>query len=184
MVDARVGRRYALALFGAASHLDVVASVEDDLRAIVSLVKNDPEFRQFLLSPYTSRDERVRICEKLFSDRVTALSMQVLRVVLVKRREAELPSIFDEFVRIRREAQNVTHVTVTSAIELTEAQRTALVAKLSVRMGGTIEADYRVDPRVIGGVRVAYGNHILDGSVRGALDRLRERLTYDLLKQA
>jgi F-type H+-transporting ATPase subunit delta len=35
----------------------------------------------------------------------------------------------------------------------------------------------------MGGIRVAYGNFVLDGSVRGALDRLKDRLIYDVLKQ-
>jgi F-type H+-transporting ATPase subunit delta len=182
--DNRVGRRYAQALFSAATNLDVVQSVEDDLRAINGLLENDEQFRHFILAPYTSRDEKVKIAERIFSDRVTALTMQVLRVMLDKRREAEIPGVYREYVTLRRAAQGVVHVTVTSAEEMSADQRTRLLAKLQTELQSTVEADFRIDPRLVGGVRVAYGNTVLDGSVRGALNRLRERLKYDLLKQA
>jgi F-type H+-transporting ATPase subunit delta len=182
--DNRVGRRYAQALFGAAQGLGVVESVESDLGAIVGMFESDETFRHFLMAPYTSRDEKVKISEKLFSDRITALTMQVLRVMLEKRREGELPAVYREFVALRREAQGVVHVVVTSAEELDSDQRRRLIDKLQLQLSATVEADFKVDPRMIGGVRVAYKNSIFDGSVRGALRRLRERLKYDLLKQA
>lgn len=184
MQDNRVGRRYAQALFSVATNLDVVQSVEEDLAAIVGLLDKDEQFRHFLIAPYTSRDEKMKIAEKVFSDRVTALTMQVLRVVLTKGREDEIPGIYREYVVLRRASQGVVHVVVTSAVDLDADQRTRLIAKLQQQLHATVEADYRVDARIVGGVRVAFGNSVLDGSVRGALNRLRDRIKYDLLKQA
>lgn len=184
MQDNRVGRRYAQALFGAATNLDVIKSVEDDLASIVRLLENDTRFRQFIIAPYTSRDEKLAIAERIFSDRVTALTMQVLRVMLIKRREGELPAVYREYVALRRAAGNVVYVVVTSAIELDADQKSRLISKLQQQLNTTVEADYRVDARIVGGVKVAFGNSVLDGSVRGSLNRLRDRIKYDLLKQA
>ncbi|MGV3615796.1 MAG: ATP synthase F1 subunit delta [Fimbriimonas sp.] len=184
MEDKRVGRRYAQALFTAATNLDVVGSVESDLALIVGLFENDPRFRHFVYAPYAGSDEKLAIVDRIFSDRVTALTMQFLRVLLDKRRELEIPSIYHSYVELRRQAQNAVHVVVTSATEMTEDQRSRLLAKLQQQLNTTVEADFKVDPRIVGGVRVAFGNSVLDGSVRGALNRLRERLKYDLLKQA
>ncbi len=184
MEDARVGRRYAQALYSAARNLDVVASVESDLASIVGLLESDEKFRNFLVAPFASRDEKVAVAERVFSDRVTALTMQVLRVMLEKRREEEIPAVYKEYIALRREASGIVYVVVTSAVELTPDQQSRLISKLQTKVGAPVEADYLVDPRIIGGVRVAFGNSILDGSVRGALNRLRERLQYDLLKQA
>jgi len=66
---------------------------------------------------------------------------------------------------------------------LDELQKKALVSKLETILGKKIEADFKIDPQIIGGIRVAYGNYILDGSIRGALSNLRDRLRHDLLKQ-
>jgi len=66
---------------------------------------------------------------------------------------------------------------------LNDAHRDQLVRRLESVTSKKIEATFVVDPKVMGGVRVMYDNYILDGTVRGALSRLRERLLYDVLKQ-
>lgn len=184
MIDTKVARRYATALFTTAQKNDVVKSVEDDLSAITSLFESDAKFKDFILSPRVGRDEKIKIAEKLFSDRVTALTMQALRLMLVKRREHEIANVKNEYVALRREHGSVAYVVVTSAEKLEDDQRKALIAKLQEKLGKTIEADYRIDGRLIGGVRVAYGDYVLDGSVRGSLRRLGEKLRHDILKQS
>lgn len=182
-MDTRVAKRYARALFNAAERAGVVEAVESDLDAISSLAANDAKFRGFLESPRISRDDKVRIAERLFSDRITALSMSMLRLMLNKRREAEFDGIRDEFVRMRRERGAVLYAVVTSAAELTSAERDALIAKLAQQSGKRVEADFRIDSSLMGGVKVAVGDYVLDGTVRGSLNLLRDRLKYDLLKQ-
>ena len=157
MADTKVARRYASALFTTAQKNDVVKSVEDDLTAISKLLENDPKFKDFILSPQVGRDEKIKIAEKLFSDRVTALTMQALRLMLIKRREYEIPNIRNEFVALRREHGSVSYVVITSAEALEPDQKDALVAKLAQQTGKTVEADFRIDPRLIGGVKVQLG---------------------------
>lgn len=181
--DARIGKRYAQALFSTAQRYEVVQAVEDDLDAIVGLMTKDRGFRDFLLAPYTSREEKVKIMERIFSDRITALTMQVLRVMLEKRRETEIESVRNEFVDLRRHATATIHVTVSSAEVLDDAQKKALVAKIEKTTGKKVEADFMVEPLLIGGVKVAYENFVLDGSLKGGLARLRDTLKHDLLKQ-
>lgn len=183
MPDTKVARRYATALFITAQKNDVVKSVEDDLTAISSLLENDQKFKDFILSPHVGREEKIQIAEKLFSDRVTALTMQALRLMLVKRRENEISFVRNEFVAMRREHGSVAYVLVTSAEALDADQKDGIVAKLAQQTGKSVEADYRIDPRMIGGVKVQIGDYVLDGTVRGSLRRLNERLRRDLLKQ-
>lgn len=183
MRDHRIGRRYATALFETALKYDMVKSVEDDLAGIDALLENDPEFRNFLIAPYTSREEKIGILDRMFSDRITALTMQALRVLLEKRREAEIPAVREEYVAMRRKHEGATYVHVTSAEKLDDEQRTALLAKLTTVLARTIEADFDIDPLMIGGLRVAYEGNVMDGTARGSLIKLRERLKYDLLKR-
>lgn len=183
MADTKVARRYASALFTTAQKHDVVKSVEDDLSAIANLMEGDRKFRDFLLSPEVGREEKVKIAEKLFSDRVTALTMQALRLLLVKRRETEIVGVRNEFVALRREHGSVAYVVVTSAEALEADQKNSIAAKLGGQLGKSVEADYRIDPRMIGGVKVQIGDYVLDGTVRGSLRRLEEKLRRDILKQ-
>ena len=76
------------------------------------------------------------------------------------------------------------YIKVSSAEALSDSQQTALLAKLTKELGKTLEPEFTVDPSLIGGIRVAYENMVLDGSVRGGLTRLHTLLQYDVLKQA
>lgn len=183
MIDNKVAKRYARAFFNAAQKQGMIESVESDLNAIAHLVDTHPEFRGFLESPRISRDDKIAISEKLFSDRITALTMSMLRLMLNKRRELEFQGVREEFVILRRNEGNVLYASVSSAIELDEGQKKAIVEKLESKSGKKVEADFRVDGSLIGGVKVAIGNYVLDGSVRGTFNRLRDRLRYDVLKQ-
>ena len=182
-MDTKVARRYASALFATAQKHDVVRSVEDDLSDISKLIESDQKFKDFILSPEVGRDEKIKIAETLFSDRVTALTMQALRVILVKRREAEISKVRDEFVALRREHGSVAYVVVTSAEAMEDDQRNSLIAKLGGSLGKSVEAEFQIDPRLIGGVKVQIGDYVLDGTVRGSLRRLEERLRRDVLMQ-
>jgi F-type H+-transporting ATPase subunit delta len=109
--------------------------------------------------------------------------MQVLRIMLEKGRENEIESVRLEYVALRRKHEGVVLATVTTALPLEEDLKLALVAKLEKSLGAKIETEYKVDPDLIGGIRVAYGDYVLDGSARGSLRLIREKLRYDVLKQ-
>lgn len=182
-MDRRVAKRYAQALFNTALKLDTVQSVEDDLNAIVRLLNNDEQFRDFLMSPRVGREEKVGIAYKLFSDRVTAVTMQALRLLLDKRREGEIEGVLEEYAELRRQHGSVVYAVVTTSVAMENAEREKLLAKLRAQTGKEVEAEFREDASLMGGVRVAYGNYVLDGSIKGTLGRLRDAWRRDVLKQ-
>lgn len=184
MEDTRAARRYATALFEAARQYDVVQAVLDDLAAFEGLLQREEGFRRFFLSPHASRPEKAAMLEKVFSDRMTALTMQLIRVMLAKSRETEIEAVRSEFIKLYQAAEGIVQAVVTSAVPLNEQQKSALLARLEATQGKKFEADFQVDPHVMGGVKVAFGSDVLDGTVRGALDRLRDQLRHDVLKQA
>jgi len=181
--DIRVARRYAQALFSTAKAHSLVQSVEADLQMVCGLLDKDLEFRRYMLTPDTDRTQKVALTEKVFSDRVTALTMQLFRIMLEKRREHELFAIRDEFARIRRDNEGIVHITVTSAAELSAMEKEAIIKKIGALLRKSVESEFHIDPQLLGGVKVAYDSYILDGTARGSLRQLRERLRYDLLKQ-
>ena len=183
MTDARVARRYAKALFNAAKTADIVQSVDDDLSLISTVSRNSPAFKRLLRNPSASKEFKLEVFTKAFSDRVTAMTMQFLRLLLQKGREDGIDLVRLAYQELRRIDQGTIQVMVTTTIDLNEADRRKLIDKLTRASGKTIEAEFAVDPILIGGIKVAYNNYVLDGSVRGGLDRLEHKLIYDVLKQ-
>lgn len=184
MHDIRVAKRYALALFNTALKYNIISSVEDDLGGIVSLLIGNRKFRSLIMSPEVNRDEKLKMIDRLFSDRVTAITMQALRLLLEKNREAEIEWVQREFVRLRRKHENVLFATITSSEALDADQQKKLVARFEELTGMRLEPEFRIEPHLIGGVRISYENYVLDGSLRGELRRLKERLLHDVLKQS
>lgn len=182
-MEIRVASRYARALFQVAKKQGIVDAVSEDLNGMVATMKLDPKFKGFLSNPSQSRESKLSLLETVFSDRVTALTMHLVRLLLQKRREGEIEGISFVFNELRRNDEQILYADVMSAQPLDEKQRTAILTRLGEQAGRKIEADFGVDSSLIGGVRVAIGNYVLDGSVKGSLDRLKGKLLYDLLKQ-
>jgi F-type H+-transporting ATPase subunit delta len=181
--DHRIGRRYALALFETALNHGIVDAVEGDLDAIQTQLETDPSFKDFLIAPYRSRDQKFAILEKVFSDKITSLTLQMLRIMLVKKRETEITALRHEYIELRRKHSGIVHVVVTTTETLDETQTADLTTKLSTTLGKQIEAEFQLDPSLIGGIKVGYENKVTDGTAKGSLARLRETLKYDLLKR-
>ena len=134
MQDARIGRRYAQALFNAAKNHKMVAAVEDDMTGIATLIREDKKFKHFLVAPFNNVEEKKSVFRNVLGDRITALTMQVLMVMLDKGREAEFESVAHEFSTLRRTAADIEFATVTTAYPLEPAQKDAIVAGLEKRL--------------------------------------------------
>jgi F-type H+-transporting ATPase subunit delta len=119
---------------------------------------------------------------------VAAISHSVSRPVLnlitllVRRGRIELlPQVAQAFARLDDARQEITHATVTSAAPLTPDEVQALTQRLEQSSGGRISLDVQVDPSLLGGLVVRVGDRLIDGSVRGRLERLRNQLTTGAL---
>lgn len=184
MQDRRVAKRYAKALFNAALKQDIVKSVSDDLGAVTGAITGNERFRNFLRDPKTSEADKLKMFEKAFSDKTTALTMGFIRLLMDKRRDEEIFGVRMEFEELRRAHESVGKAVIASASPLDAKQQAAVVAKFEKELGKKLEAEFTVDPALMGGVKVTFDNYVLDGTVRGQLDRMKEKLLYDLLKQA
>lgn len=184
MSDMRVAKRYAKALFNTALGQNTVTSVSDDLAALTSAIRDNDGFREFLSRPQTEKKDKLALFEKVFGDKITATSMAFVRLLIEKGRDEELTGIKLAFDEMRRNHERVVRAIVESAAELDASQRKAVITKIEAETGNKLEPEFVVNPELIMGVKVTYGDYVLDGSVRGQLNRMRERLVYDLLKQA
>ncbi|MGE0000666.1 MAG: ATP synthase F1 subunit delta [Fimbriimonadaceae bacterium] len=183
MTEARVARRYAKALFQAATKQGIVSSVESDLNLIVAVARSSGAFTTFLDSPDVTRERKFQVVEKAFSDRVTALTMAFVRLLLDKRREATIALVREIYVELRRASEQVMRAIVTSREPMGEEGKLRIVKRLEEKSGKRVEAEFAIDPALIGGLTVRWGDYVLDGSLRGSLARLEDSLLFDALKQ-
>jgi F-type H+-transporting ATPase subunit delta len=210
MIREPVSRRYAHALFEAAWDEGEAQSPAKDLAArreagrqhVTELGENlqaidrfldDPtnrEWRDLLLAPQISHEERERIIDRLFSERAHPLVLRLLRLMLRKKRIAALGEVWEAYSVLLDEARGVVRAEVTTAVplrdDLREALRRALRERLAreTRSGRMARAapvadvliDTRIDPSLLGGVRVQIGDRVIEHSVRRSLEEITEKL--------
>jgi len=187
VIERRIVRRYASALFAAASKAGAVDQVESDL-GLVSYVlfsgdmvppANRVGLWETLVSPVVPPAKKHEIIDAIFKDKVGDITLAYLKLCVDKRREQVIPETESEYVALANEARGIVRAEVTSAVELSQDQQTRLVAKLSETTGKRIELCGKVDPSLIGGLLVRVGDTVIDGSIRGRLEAIREKLLED-----
>ena len=91
-------------------------------------------------------------------------------------RLAYLPEIAAQYEVLRREAEQVADVEVVSAMDLDEGQQARLAHALRARLGREIRMHTRTDASLIGGAIVRAGDLVIDGSLKGRLERLASEM--------
>ncbi len=184
MIERRIVRRYASALFAAASKADAVDQVESDLGLVsytlfggdIISPPNKVTLWEALVSPMLPPERKHEILSGVFEGKVSEITLSYLKLCVDKRREEVIPETESEYIALANEARGIIEAEVTSAAELSEDQERRLVAKLSQTTGKQVELAKKVDPALIGGLLVRMGDTVIDGSIRGQLEAIRERL--------
>lgn len=176
MAETAAVRRYARALFHVAQQQGEVEPVSEDLQNFEALLRATPRLLRVLRAPTIAAAGKRQLLRNAFADRLNALTLRFLEMVVVKRREGILLEVGEEFRKLSYEHLNLLPVQVTSAVALSAQEREALRGALGRRTGRRIELQERVDAALMGGAVLRIGDTILDGSVRGQLRRLRARL--------
>lgn len=176
MREESVARRYAAALFGLAQKTGTVNAVDTDLTTVAEAYRDVRQFRAILNDPNLPESVKKRALTSVFKDRISEMTLTFLSLLIDKRRITLLSEIQQEYDRMALQVQNIARATAITAVALKPAEVKSLTQSLEIRTGKKIELTTEVDPAVLGGVLVRIGDNVIDGTVRGNLNRLRERL--------
>jgi F-type H+-transporting ATPase subunit delta len=138
------------------------------------------ELRNFLTSPGVPREAKHGVIEKIAA-RIGAgkIIRNFLFVIADHQRTHILPEILTTFEDVVRQRQGIAEAEVSSATELSAAQKKKFSQTLESLTGKKIQAKYSLDPALIGGAVVRVGDTIYDGSVRNSLNEMRARLAAE-----
>jgi F-type H+-transporting ATPase subunit delta len=165
-------RRYAEAAFEIAERDD---SIEAWLAALEIAEErlSVHEVMRFLSNPSLAAASRIEVLGRIVGDDVGAPQRNLLALMVRRGRFEQLPAIIREFRRLYRLREGIVEATVTSAVDLDVAEVEALRSRLEAMTDKHIELSQAVDPELLGGLQVRVGDELIDGSVRGRLERLR-----------
>ncbi len=172
--------RYASALADVAIGQSAVEPVRRQLAAFGELARGSAELRNFLANPAIAHEAKRGAIEKIASRMGASKVLRNFLFVLADHdRTLLLPQIIKAFHDIILERQGIAEAQVTTPVELSAGQKKELGAALERLTAKKIEAQYDLDPALVGGAVVRIGSTIYDGSVRAQLERLRARLAAE-----
>jgi len=172
-----LARPYARAIFDLTDDDDSRSKWSDQLALLAEVVSHD-EMRTLLGNPRIEADDLVELVCKAAGKGAGDEGRNLVRLLVANRRLAVLPRIAEIYEQLRAEAEHVIDVEVISAAPLDKAQQDKIASALGKRLGREVRLHCREDEEVLGGVIIRAGDLVIDGSVRGQLERLSGALVH------
>jgi F-type H+-transporting ATPase subunit delta len=172
--NADVGARYAQALFELALDGDALAVVEKDLKSLKAMSADSPDLRRLIASPAFSPEDKGKglaaVAEKA---KFNALTKKFLGLLSSNARASAIPAVTTAFERLAAAHRGAVAAEVTTAVALTKDQQKGVAAALRQALGKDPEITTRIDPSILGGMKVRVGSRLFDSSLKTRLDQLK-----------
>jgi F-type H+-transporting ATPase subunit delta len=172
--------QYANALADIALEQGAADPANKQLNDFGAAYAQSAELRTFLASPAVSIEDKHAVIEKIAARLgASKIIRNFLFVIADHRRTHLLPEVIASFQQVIRQRQGIAEAEVSSAVELSAAQKKEMAAMLARLTGKKVETTYSLDPALLGGAIVRIGDTIYDGSLRSRLNELRTRLASE-----
>lgn len=168
------GQRYAQSLFELTIESNQLTKVEADLKALRAMVAGSADLRRLIESPAFSAEDKAKgLTAVAAKAKFQLLTAKFLGLVASNGRAGDLLGAISAFVELSAVHRGVVTAEVTTAKALTPAQLKGVSAAVATAVGKTPEISTRVDPSILGGIKVRVGSRLFDASLRSKLDSLK-----------
>ncbi len=167
---------YAEALFEAAREREELEGVLEDLEEFVGALRENEELQLFFYGGQIPEREKRRAIDAL-TEEMTLSTRNFLKLLSDNGREEILEEVLLRYEELVKEHLGKIEVEVTTAVELSDEELDRLKERLGrILEGREVILETRVDPDLLGGAVFRFGGRMVDGSVRGQLQNLREEM--------
>ncbi|HGD8539919.1 TPA: F0F1 ATP synthase subunit delta [Escherichia coli] len=169
-----VARPYAKAAFDFAVEHQSVERWQDMLAFAAEVTKNEQmaELLSGALAPETLAESFIAVC----CEQLDENGQNLIRVMAENGRLNALPDVLEQFIHLRAVSEATAEVDVISAAALSEQQLAKISAAMEKRLSRKVKLNCKIDKSVMAGVIIRVGDMVIDGSVRGRLERLADVL--------
>ena len=173
--DLVVARPYAKAIFAIAVADEKLQHWSEILMRLAFIAK-DFRIQALLSDPRISWHERVALFTDICAKTLDAKGKNFLQVLAMNRRLAILPEIAEFYEKLRSKQENIVNAEIKSAMLIDKKQQEKLQKAIEKRLQIKIVAQYTTDESLLGGITIRIGDRVIDGSVRGQLEKLEKSL--------
>lgn len=176
-----VGTIYGGALYELAAEENLSRDILGQLQVLCESFAQEPAFLDLLCTHSLPKAERCKILDDSFNGKVHPYVVNFLKILTEKGYVRKFADCCKAY-RIRYNADNnILPITAVTAVALSEEQSVRLTAKLEKLTGKIVELTNRIDPNVLGGVRLDYDGKCVDDTLAHRLDHIRHLLNNTIL---
>lgn len=169
-------REYGKALYELSCEDGLESEFLGELRVISAIIEENPGFISLLSAPNIPKTERMKAIDDAFAGRVHEYICSFMKLMTKRGHSQYILPCFREYERLWYEYSGIAVADVTTAVPLTPEEKNALLQKLEMTTGKSVEMRCHVDPALIAGVSVTIDGVLLEGSVRAKLGSLKNAL--------
>jgi len=171
-----LARPYAEAVFRIAKEKSALADWSDRLATLAAIV-SDVRMQAVVVDPNTSASSAADIIGSVAGKTLGEVGASLLNVLAQNDRLTLLPEIAAQYEVLKANAEGVLEATIVSALDMNDTQKADMMAALKSRFGRDVQATVEVDASLIGGAVITVGDQVIDGSVKGRLQKMAASLS-------
>ena len=167
--------RYSHALFESGREINKLDEFLSQMKGIAAAFKAHKELIEFLNHPNVKADEKKKVLEEVFKGTETEI-LKLLMLLVEHGRIGEIGIVYEDLRKAVYDSKGIIMANAITAVPMNNEEIEALRDSLSLKHGKKFEIENIIDVDVLGGVYLKIGDEVIDGSVRGQLERMKKEL--------
>jgi F-type H+-transporting ATPase subunit delta len=175
MSEIKAASRYAKSIIDLSMELNALEEMRNDMVIIEQVIDKNSELEAILKNPIIPLNKKAGILENIFGNQVHKATRTFLQLIVSKGRSSILFATSKQFIVQYNQIKGIVTAEITSAIELTEANRVEIVAIVKNAVGANeVILKEKVNPNIIGGFVLKVGDKQFDASISSSLNKLKK----------
>lgn len=172
-----VSKTYGDALFDVALEDGCMDELLEDAELVIRAFEDNEDLGRLLNNPKIEKGEKEKVIADIFGQYVSKSMSGLLELMVSKQRHNEITGTLEYFNDRVREYKNIGRAWVTTAVPLSDEQKSEVVSRLlKTTKYVEFEMNYNIDKSVIGGMVIRIGDRVFDSSIKSQLDSLTRQL--------
>ncbi len=172
---------YGQSLYDLASSENLADDILCQMQTVRQLFTENPDYVRLLTEPSIPKKQRLALLDEAFGSDMQPYLLNFLKILVENGMVRDFSGCCRRYTALYNADRGIAQAEVTSAVPLSGQQLERLRAKLEEISGKKIQLQPKVDPSVLGGLRVSLEGKLLDGTVKGRLDDLRRKVSETVM---
>ena len=168
----QIAQTYAEALFSLALEENKLSKLQEEGKTLLEIIDDNEDFLLLLDSRFMSKEERQDIASKILKDFDDDI-VNFIKVIIDNNRTNYIKDVLQAFNSLCNEYKGVKEGLIYSAFPLNKETINKIKTKISQIEKMDVELISRIDPSLIGGVKVVINSHVYDGSIKNQLEHMQ-----------